>query len=289
MRRSVLSRSIVGAVSLAVASVALTAAPSSAATPAPVTRDMVLSVANDLLAPGDFYAPGVYETLENIAATTCGVAEPSIIDDVVAEPLNGAGAVGLVVRAFIVDADDVNRECSFGALTTTVASDFVLSGQYSFSHEVLATGSAGPSVPVAATPGQLSGNLVITAPVSYTDRIITGATMTASGRSSRTTDTTTFTRIETPKSAKQLRAAKATYKKRLAAVKKTYANSIKKARTKKGAKKKAALDLARRKHTRNLRVAKDRYRHATATFKLRRSGGIVGTFNDFNVTATSRD
>ena len=145
MRSSILSRSVIGVAALGIGSVALAAAPATAATPSGITRDQVLTAAAGVrsgpVGTGSFignnYGPTANRALKAMANRACGIdpdGNDVAVAAVAAATAAGGSADGVVVTAIVFSLDPANTSsgspqslCTFAALATT-AERSVLSG-----------------------------------------------------------------------------------------------------------------------------------------------------------------
>lgn len=274
--RTSLSRSVVAMAALGVAS-ATFAAPAMAAVPAGVTRDQIVTIVAGVRA--DYAAAGStgltqesYDRLNVLANQVCdhnsGTDEAT--DTFVAIPTNVGSADGIVVSTDVIRGEgdlEGYETCTFGALATGSASSLVGSYNLQVKDESFDT-------PVVTTwAGATSGNVFVT-PMTYTfssDVFSTSAVLTAGGSATRPITVPTSTRVVTPKTAQQVKAAQKAYDKSAASAKKAYKKALKKA-GKSTSKKKAA------KKTYNARIAKARAAYGVAAGST--SKIVTGSRND---------
>ncbi len=271
MRTTLLSRSVVAVASLAIGSAALAAVPASAATPSGITRDMVLTAAAGVranpAAPSVIgfgnYGPEANRALRAMVNRTCGIDPdgPELaVGSISASTAGGKSADGVVVSAILYNLDEIDtdgssgpptgRLCSFGALATT-AGRSVLTGTATLT-----------GVPAAA----LSRDVFVTRASNRNLSVIFESdieealpTFTAVGSAVQSNPV----KISTPKTAKQKKAAKKTYAKRLASAKKAYKKALDKAGSSKNKKK-----AAKKTYDKKRKAAKASYKKAVATSKI---------------------
>lgn len=262
MRKSVLSRSLITAVSLAVASVAFSAVPATAATASGITRDEVLAAAAARAGTDPESMPLAVRALANRA---CAV-DPNFEFVYLATGYptqTGDDAEGLLLAALIVDlsaiggesssAEDPMRWCAFGALAATDPS-YSLTGTATLDY--LTTSTHALSGDVYVTPAR---SLTLTDLENIDESQFRQPSFAASGNATKVIPT----KVSTPKTAKQKKAAKKVQAKALKSAKKSYTKAIKKAG--KNKKKKAA---AKKAYAKKKAAAKAKYKLATATFKI---------------------
>ena len=274
MRLSPLSRPLVAAAGLAVAAAGFVVAPADAAAPAGITRTDVLAAAAkartiDVTDINELTSPKEARRLANRA---CSVDPDSeILSMALPLPVTaGQHADGLFVEAIIYDAEAMShvsetsspyefaRFCAFGALAATDPG-FSLQGTATFGF-------------VTAKAYQLSGDVFVTPAVSMKAADLfpgpdaeapkVDPVFSATGKSAKTTVTTTITKTATPKTAKQKKAAKKAYTKALAAASHAYDKAKAKATTSK------AKAAAKRKYTARKAAAKSAYQAAIAPFRI---------------------
>lgn len=272
---SILSRSAVAIASLAVGSAALVAAPahadtpSSAVTPAGVTRETVLTAAAGVRSMDDSTYPTTTKALRSIVNRSCNVTsdDGEALVEVDADSLPPAAhADGLVVFGYIVNfAQQSARECVVGAVAA-VDPGFTLTGNASLTVNTVPTDAPGLSIAVGPTTinSTLSGDVTTTTfSTPQGESLDGGAIYSANGSSVRVTKVTTTQKVTDKKTKAQKKVAKKAYAKRLKAAKASYAKALKKAgsdKTKKAAAKKA---YANKKAS-----AKAKYKYAIADYKL---------------------
>jgi hypothetical protein len=262
MRTPTLTRTVVSIASLAIGSVALVAAPATAAPPIGTTRDWVLGAAQndregtssnpqaDLLA---------YETCSPESGETQGQVRYKAIPD-------PDGADGILIQAVYID-QQTSRTCTFAAFATT-SPDQTLSGTATMTGTSNSIQQRGDDTPIPPTP--LSGDVTVTDPIwDYYDVAVAAQGEVIKG----TTSTTVTSRTITPKTTQQKKAAKKARNSAVSAAKKAYAKALKKAgssQTKKAA--------AKRAYTARKKAANAVYRAARA-----------GTLTVGTTTTTTKD
>lgn len=229
MRTSIITRSVVATASLAIASVALAAAP------ADVTRDMVLAAASGLRAAdaADESLSSATQkalrsiALRSIALRSCGVDADNgdilpYVDGLPTQP--NADADGVIVYAPIYNTVDnsATRYCLVGAVAPTAAG-FTLTGSGSLNVVTVADSATleRGSVGIAAGPTSLalpmSGDVAATAFTVPANEGLGEVSLAASGASVKVTKTTTTvkdkkTKAEKKAYTKKKASAKAAYK-----------------------------------------------------------------------------
>ena len=271
MRKTILSRSVVAVATLAIGSVALAATPATAATPAGVTRDQVLTAANGVRASvANNAAPSAATSraLRAIVYKTCDVldddSENAYLTNVQAMSA-GDDADGVLITVEVSRDFGADEYCTFAAVATSDTSS-VLSGSATVKgtkNVTPAGGGQSVQTPVTQTTA-LSGD-VFTTPVitsgSYNSSGIYSTSASAAGNATKTADVTT--RVADKKTKSEKAKAKAKYTKKIKSVKKSYAKALDKAGKSKS-KKAAAKKVYKAKRA----AAKAAYRYAIANYKL---------------------
>jgi hypothetical protein len=279
MRTSIVSRLVVAAASLAVGSAALVASPAraaetaTAATPAGVTREAVLTVANAFRTQqGDALA--AYRAMFSIVNRACAVDADGgeriqDLDQRVTSTRNQAD--GVVIFAEITNLlGQTTRECVVAAVAA-VEPGFTLTGSSTFTVTTSPAQDPGPivlgSTSIAAGPATITTPLsgdVVTATVNVpAGEQLEDASFSAAGSAVKVTTVTTTKRIADKKSKAEKKAAKKTYAKRLKAAKKAYAKALDRAggsTSRKAAAKKA--------YTKRKASAKAKYAYAVAGYRI---------------------
>lgn len=289
MRTSVLSRSLIAATGLAVAAATLASVPASAAPG--VTRGQVLAAAAAVRADGaatlGTKSASTNRTLRTLSNQVCAVdhsAEAVVLPIAIATQA-GEQADGLMVGAVIVDLsviisffnatpeptlgdlselesempnpDTIGRLCVFGALAATDVSSS-LSGTATL--DLLGASSYNLSGDVYVTPARnLRYSELMTLLSGSSEAEFTLPSFKATGNATKVTPT----KVSTPKTTKQKKAAKKAYDKALKSAKKSYTKALKKAGDSK--KKKSA---AKKAYSKKKATANAKYRSAIATFKI---------------------
>ncbi|MBD8608490.1 hypothetical protein IFT73_16660 [Aeromicrobium sp. CFBP 8757] len=267
--------------SLLVATAAVSG-PAAASGSTGVTRDSILTAAAGIREPDIATGPATDAAVRQIVGRACaadldGAAQ---LYQWRASSVDGPGVTGLVVRAAIVEPDGsgstTSRICAFAAMTPSTSSEHRLSGSYTFGVEVGYTETR-------ELKGLMSGSVQLTTVLSVQrDRYVSAAYLTAAGSSQRTVHTTVESRVETPKTKKQLKTARATLVKSNASAKRTYKKAVKAAHGSK-AKKAGALKRYRASRARAEKV----YLRATRTFVIKRTGHTDVESEAFTVKASN--
>lgn len=273
MRASILSRSVIAIASLALGSAALAATPATAATPPSTSRDLILSIASDVRAAdvaGVEYPIPTFRRINRLIERGCGFELDGLneIDFALVRPAEPAGPVadGLIVMAWLTEYDDgaheTHRTCTFAALATTNAA-FSLGGDVELTIEAY-DNDAGTFVPPATTSSRMSGDTFLTPARNLPGPLsLVAASFAATGSATRPFYVTKTEKVPTPKTTKQIKAAKKTYNKKKAAAKKAYNKAVKKA-----GKSKKQKTAALKAHNKKKAAAKVAYKKAIARFKI---------------------
>jgi hypothetical protein len=268
MRTSILTRSTLAIASLAIGSIALAAAPSNAAAPSGVTRDLVLTVAEHART-----ISGDGPDTDTLSTRVCGVRDGEELENAYARPVYSPDGVdGVLVSAYyFTQGADSYRYCTFAAFAA--ASPYVtLSGTATLTG--VPVGDNLRPADSTITTATLSGDVTVTAAVDTSEYYDISAT--AAGDVIRTTtSTTTHSRTITPKTTQQKKAAKKARDSTVSAAKKVYDKTIKKAGS--SASKKAS---ARRAYTAKKKAA-------NATFRAARAGILSVGSTTTSTTASS--
>lgn len=220
MRTSTLTRSAVAVASLVIGSAALTIAPAMADAPAGVTRQIIVSSADDT------YSDATRTLIEKV----CGSTD---IDDYYPQELRQSGDVaGVLVQAYVdyqQGVEDSGRACTFAALTTT--EPFTdLSGTVTISVEQPERGPQDSQAAPLSQSFPLSGEVFVTKPLDNDDYLSASTTAEATGNITKVEQATTSNaRVSTPKSTKVKTAALKSYKRSIASAKAKREKSLKKA------------------------------------------------------------
>lgn len=254
MRTSLLTRGAVALAALAIGSVTLAGSPATADTPAGITRETVLGAAD---ASRVFFGSESNPDAAKLVASVCGF---SADDDYVGVETTSQpnGVDGVLIYASSGGSDEseaTTQYCTFAAFAVTKALTS-MSGTATITapdeEEDFRSAALAASYP-------LSGEVYVT-PRLDSIEYGPGSVATASGDViTKSATTGTSSRVVTPKTTAQKKAARKVYDRRVASAKKAYSKAKDKARsstTKKSAAKKAYL--AKKKS------AKAAYRAATA-------------------------
>lgn len=225
MRSSILTRSALAVASLAIGSVALTAAPATADTPSGVTRELIASSAR-----GTF-------TDDNDTATKTLISKVCKSGTVADEDYTSRTFIfsddvdGVLVQARVDRQEGVEgsgRYCTFAALAT-VAPYASLSGTVTISADQLDRSARVSDAAVLSRSFTLSGDVYVTEPITTVDYAF-GSTGVASGSVVKVEQATTSTsRVSTPKSSAVKSKALASYQRTIASAKAKLSKSLKKA------------------------------------------------------------
>ncbi|MCL8249840.1 hypothetical protein AERO_00460 [Aeromicrobium fastidiosum] len=278
MRSSLLSRSVIAVASLAIGSVALVAAPATAATPSGITRDAVLSLA--AAARVDATAAATRTAARDILSRECALTtgesitttENGLFVTSVAAVTPSATADGVSISGFVSLSGQPIRQCVVGVIAPT-APGFTLSGQATLS----ITTSSSPAQAQTTLSGDVSVSAINTIP-NFT--AVTGTTYSASGATSKTSTVRTSTKVKDKKTSKQKKAAKKKYDKKLKALKTSYKKALAKAGSSKAKKKAAQKSYSAKK-----KAAKATYRYAIAGYKIVRKVKTVTENRPFTAKA----
>jgi hypothetical protein len=275
LRLSPLSRPLVAAAGLAVAAAGFVVAPADAAAPAGITRTDVLAAAAkartiDPTEMGQLISPKEVRKLVNRACSLD--ADTELLFAVYPLAVNAnQHADGVFVEAMIYDVDgmshpaegsseeDYARLCAFGALAATDAG-FSLQGTTTFGVQTPKTYQLSGDVFVTPVFNKKYADLFPSDPDADVPEMT--PVFSATGKSAKTTVTTTITKTATPKTAKQKKAAKKAYTKALAAASHAYDKAKAKATTSK------AKAAAKRKYNARKAAAKSAYQAAIAPFRI---------------------
>lgn len=292
MRKSILSRSVIALATLSLGPLALAAVPASAAAPSDITRQQVLAAASAVRAESSLSAllisPATSRALRVLANRACSIdpdGEEFAVLSLSEATAGGQSADGVVVSALVVTADIANlitsftaieeppagveigdflRLCSFGVLTATAGSS-TLAG----------TATIGGETPQSFG---ISGEVFVTPPSNFKDfESLLGISsedeeepagpdfsaiapkLTATGNAVRTFDVPGSSTVVTPKTTQQMKAAKATYDKKLKSAKAGHKKAVKKAGSSKSKKK-----AAKKAYAKKQAAAKTAYQKAVA-------------------------
>jgi hypothetical protein len=286
MRTSILSRSAVAVAALAIGSVTLAAAPATAATPAGVDRDTIVSIldaARDAQANDDDYTDAQQAVIVKLTEAVCGYTTS---DDLYAHDpdfdffKDGASAIGAMVTVELHQEDAESSQgythqvCTFG-LVASADKNAKLSGRATLTLTPRPESTEGPILMAAAandsTTSALSGNAFvsdsITRPENDYYNNYSAAEFTAVGAATTSKTVTDQRKIWDHKSKAEKKAAKVKYDKRIVKAKKAYAKALDRAGSssaKKAAAKKAYL--AKRAETKvKYNYAVWNYRYVTNT------------------------
>ena len=271
MNTSIAHRSVIALASLAIGSVVLAATPATAAAPAGVTRQTVLAAAQE--ARDDSAQPLVDE----LVLAVCAVEEGETFERS-ADPVDRSAAVdGLLVNAQISDGSKEVRYCVFAALAPTAASA-TMSGTVTISDPgvIEATFSAARALQTS----DLSGDVSVTKPIDIgAGRLTASASGTVVSASA---SDTAITRLVTPKTTQQKKAARKAYDRKVTAAKKIYATALKRAGTSA-----STRSAAKRAFRAKKSVALAAYRKATAgTLTITSTSTPVIRTTPFEVTTS---
>jgi hypothetical protein len=250
MRASILTRSAVAVASLAIGSAALAATPALADTASGVSRETVLTIAAQARQGDNTYGPDTIALVEKV----CGIGSDVGRDIQVSPTYQPDGVDGFLVQTNVASTQSSpSRSCTFVALATSRAVS-TMAGTARITVEQptrVEDAELGPAEAAPVHDFAVSGDVYVTAPV---DDIHYGdfGVATASGTVTVTeAATTTTSRVVTPKTTQQKRAAYKAYNRALdkaqakltKALKKANGDAGKKAAARKAyaARKKAAL------------------------------------------------
>ncbi|REK73043.1 hypothetical protein DX116_05500 [Aeromicrobium endophyticum] len=267
--------------SLAVGSVALTAAPATAGTPSGVTRELIANSAR-----GTFTDDNDTAT-KTLISKVCKSGTVTDEDYTSRTFLSSLDVDGVLVRAYVDRQEGVEnsgRYCTFAALAT-VAPYASLSGTVTISADQLDRSARVSEAAPLSTSFTLSGDVYVTDPITDPDYGFS-PTGVASGAVTKVEQATTSTsRVSTPKSTAVKSKALASYKRSIASAKAKLSTSLKKAgasSSKKSAARKAyAARKKAAKATLHVRWSSDKKTVVTTT---------VGktTTNPFSISADNR-
>lgn len=299
MRRSILSRSVIAAATLAVGSAAFAAVPATAASGNGVTRQEVLAAASALRADSAQRidpSATTQATLDALAAKVCGRK----VLDTFAQPVETPGSVDGLAVTSLVAATDANptgsgsssrvaaTSCSFSALAT-------LDGRATFSGEahVFSASDFGPigietTFSAAGQPAFTSNVYSLSSNVFVSPALVesgySGSNIEAEGlvKGPDSQRVLTSVKIADKKSKAEKKAAKKAYSKRIKAIKKSYDKAKRRAGSSA-----AKKTVARMTYTTRKASAKAAYRYAVADYKLVNQRTTVADERRFAVEAFS--
>lgn len=216
MRTSLLTRSAIAVASLAIGSVALTAAPATADAPSGVTRELVVNTAYRYT--DDDSAPRA------LIQKVCG---PGTISDFSTSTLSYSADVdGVLVQAFLDYQDGVEnsgRYCTFAALVTS-APFASLSGTVTITPNQLERVAA-----PTGTTSQLSGDVFVTKPIADSAYAFSARADAAGDVVKVEQAKTSSTRVSKPKSTAYKNKALKSYKRSVAKAQAELAKALEKA------------------------------------------------------------
>ncbi|MFC5676762.1 hypothetical protein [Aeromicrobium endophyticum] len=268
MRTSILSRAVIAAATLAIGSVALAAAPATAATSNGITRDMVLTATSSIRADWAKNEPQSEATKASLLALASRACDLKGAEDVYGVPLQKPGNVdGLFVGARTPIGNGWD-ECQFAAIAPTDPS-LNLTGRGT----VTTSAYVGGEYTTGDVDYALSGDVFASPAVTGNSRIIR---LAAEGSAVGSTKVVTTHRVPNAKTSADRKTARTMYGKRLTNAKRAYTKALKKAdRTveKKAAKSKY---VARKAH------AKSKYQEAVAGYKIATERSTVNVDRPFS-------
>ena len=289
MRTSILSRSVIAVATLAIGSVALVAAPATAATPSGITRQQVLSAADAVRAYNTSYEnyPAVEEQVRAIAAAPCKIAADDQVNFGFDATSAGKNADGVIIQAYVIAGDSERapyRTCVVAAIASADPS-LALSGKLTLTGETqvnLPALRGAPETVNSTLNAELSGDVFVSAPLPVADDFTTinSAGFTANGKTTRSDKVLTIDKVADTKSKASKRFAKKKYVKRLKAAKKAYAKAIKQAGGNAAAKADAKSAYSARRA-----VATSRYAYAIADYKLTKTRTTQTVDRPFSIGA----
>jgi hypothetical protein len=292
MRRSILSRSVVGIATLAIGSIALAATPATAAT-AGVSRDQVLTAVDGVRTSQSTQSQlsvPASKALRAIVNQGCDVSaadgDSVRLGDLF--PTNaGDDADGLLMRVVVDnDFDNSSRNCTIAAFAST-APTFTLSGTATitgarYNPTIPPLGEYDP--PSTLLSQQMSGDAFVTDAVDNTGVDAFSLSAAASGNAAKTTTTTTSVKVKDKKSRAEKKKARASYVKRIKTAKKSYATALDKAGSSKS--RRAAAKTA---YKARRAAAKAAFRYAVAGHRLVRKTTSTTENRPFSVTTVEQD
>lgn len=263
MRTSILSRSVIAVASLAIGSVALAATPATAASPSGITRDQVLTAANNYRAGGTMeqYFTVILPQFTAIARSACGPAagEEPYFD--ISPTAAGQAADGFLLKVYNDEAE--TSQCLVAILATTDPAK-TLAGSLTVNATTAIDYPDGPKTVRPPASQALSGDVFVSAPITVSgDTYIDDASFTANGNTTRSFKVTTTTKVKDKKTTSEKKSAKKKFEKRNKAAKKSYKKALDKAGKSKY--KKAA---AKRAYSAKKASVKAKYKYSTANYKL---------------------
>lgn len=288
MRKTIMTRSIVTAATIAIGSAALAATPANAAAANGVTRDQVITAVNGVRAADandSDYSIVTARALRAIVVKGCGVSsdissfEFVTLSDV-AVATAGDDAEGVLITAQIQIQGFGSDSCTIAAFATA-DSTFRLSGTATISGTRF-NETTDADEPVTLRSQALSGDAFVTSPLDNQnlDNVDTDSLVAAaSGNATKTTVTKTTTKVADKKTKSEKKKAKAKYTKSIKSAKKSYAKALDKAGKSKS--KKAA---AKKAYAAKRASAKATYRYAIANFKLVKKSASSTENRPFSIT-----
>jgi len=267
MRTSLLSRSVIAVATLGIGSVALAAAPATAATSNGITRDMVLTAAAGVRADGDFpFSDATTAALGALASRSCNLTGATEVRNR-AEAIETRGNVDAVIVFSRFVVDETTRDCTFVAIASSDASQR-LSG-------TLAVTDFGTDD--GATPYRLSGDVTVSKAVTAdAGGFDTG--FTAVGATVETTKVLKTYKVPDKKTKSDKALARTKYETRVTNAKRAYGKALKKADSK--AEKKAAKAA----YSARKALAKKKFKYAVANYKFARVRTTQDVLHPFTVT-----
>jgi hypothetical protein len=264
MRTSLLSRSVIAVATLGIGSVALAAAPATAATSNGITRDMVLTAAAGVRADGDFpFSDATTAALGALASRSCNLTGATEVRNR-AEAIETRGNVDAVIVFSRFVVDETARDCTFVAIASSDASRR-LSG-------TLAVTDFGTDD--GATPYQLSGDVTVS-------KAVAGGfdtAFTADGATVETTKVLKTYKVPDKKTKSDKALARTKYETRVTNAKRAYGKALRKADSK--AEKKAAKAA----YSARKALAKKKFKYAVANYKFARVRTTQDVLHPFTVT-----
>lgn len=288
MRKTILTRSVIAAATLAIGSVALAATPATAASAQGVTRDEVLTAVNGVRAADandTSYSFATGKALRALVTKACGVSTnpadneyANLEEEQIRTTNAGDDAEGLLISAEVYVSGFGGEDCTFAAFATADPT-FQLAGTATISGTRFnETTDADESVTLRSQA--LSGDAFVTSPLNGqslndVDNLVAAAV----GNATKTTVTKTTTKVADKKTKSEKKKAKATYAKKIKSVKKSYAKALDKAGKSKS--KKAA---AKKAYKAKRATAKAKYTYAIASYKLVKKSSSSTENRPFSIT-----
>lgn len=258
MRTSILSRSVIAMASLAIGSVALAAAPATAAAPSGITRDMVLTAAASVRADQNNDVPYSDATKAALLALSSRACDLSGATEVrtYGRPVEGPGSAdALMVETEIYVGESV-RGCSFAAIASTDP-ELRLSGRLTLTDRTYID-----SVQDETTTSYDISGLVFTTPPLKLDGGFSYSTFKAVGSTVGTTSVLNTYKVPDNKTKSDKALARKKHETRVANAKRAYVKALKRADSK------SEKRAAKRAYSARKAVAKTKFQHAIANYKI---------------------